>query len=98
MDVAVQTSDNGRQIDGVAYGLTALLLCVGPPRSRALSTSRVVQSTGTELTQQLAGKGSDARGDLAHLVLLRCEVGGRWVDEMWEPIVGPGCSGMREVA
>ena len=91
--MAVRSADDGRQMDAVAYGLTALPLCgdatlVSPLDFNGCPKYGADFNDGAALSAAARRKRRRypelARGDCARLVLLECEVGGRWADEAWK--------------
>ena len=93
MDVAIRSADDGRQIDAVAYGLTALPLCcdatlVCPLDSQGQPKYSSDKEDGAALCAAARRKRRRypelAAGDRGRLVLLGCETGGRWAEEAWQ--------------
>ena len=93
MDPAIRSVDDGRQIDAVAYGLTALPLCcdatlVCPLDIHCQPKYSSDKDDGAALCAAARRKRRRypelAAGDRGRLVLLGCETGGRWAEEAWQ--------------
>ena len=93
MDLAVTAADDGRRLDVVAYGLSALPLCgdatlVSPLDFEGRPKNGADCEDGAALMAARRRKEKRypevARGDRARLIVLGCEVGGRWSEEAWQ--------------
>ena len=93
MDLAVTSADDGRQLDFVACGLSPLPLCgdatiVSPLDSEGKPKYGADEEDGAALKAARRRKcrryPEVAQGDRARLVVLGCEVGGRWAEEAWQ--------------